>query len=327
MKIKKVGVIYGGKSSEREVSLKTGAAIANALKKEKFNVVLIDSGKKDFIKKLLSSKIDFAFIALHGPFGEDGTMQGLLEILGIPYSGSGVLASALAMNKIYTKKIFESENIPTSKWCVVSYTVYRLPPTFKFPVIVKPAQQGSAIGITIARKKSQLKKAIQTALKYDDEAVAEEYIEGTEITVPILGDKPLTPIEIIPKNDFYDFYSMYAFGNSRHLIPPRLSQKIIDKAKQLGLLAHKSLGCHAMSRIDMIVNKKNDIYVLEVNTIPGMTKTSLFPESAKHCGYTFGELIKKIIKLSLNEKTQSYNTLYSCFVNQLILIGGIFLFK
>ena len=176
---------------------------------------------------------------------------------------------------------------------------YKLQSTnYKFPsVIVKPAKQGSAIGITIARKKSQLKKAIQTALEYDDEAVVEDYIEGTEITVPILGDKPLTPIEIIPKNDFY---SMYATGGSRHLIPPRLSQKIIDKAKQLGLLAHKSLGCRAMSRVDMIVDKKSDIYVLEVNTIPGMTATSLFPESAKYDGYTFGKLLKKIIELSLN---------------------------
>jgi len=304
MKIKKIGVIYGGKSSEREVSLKTGAAIAQALKKEKYDVVLIDSGKKDFIKKLLSSKIDFAFIALHGPFGEDGTMQGLLEIFGILYSGSGVLASALAMNKIYSKKIFESENIPTPKWQII--TNYKLQITnYELPVVIKPARQGSAIGITIVRKKTQLKKAIKNALKYDDEAIVEEYIEGTEITVPILGDKPLTPIEIIPKNDFYDFYSKYAAGGSRHLIPPRLSQKIINKAKQLGLLAHKSLGCRAMSRVDMIVDKINALYVLEVNTIPGMTATSLFPESAKYDGYTFGKLLKKIIELSLNEKTQS----------------------
>ncbi|MBI5573788.1 MAG: D-alanine--D-alanine ligase [Elusimicrobia bacterium] len=304
MKIKKIGVIYGGRSSEREVSLKTGAAIAKALKKEKFSTVLIDSGKKDFIKKLLSLKIDFAFIALHGPFGEDGTMQGLLEILSIPYSGSGVLASALAINKIYSKKIFESENIPTPKWQII--TNYKLQITnYKLPVVIKPARQGSAIGITIVRKKSQLKKAIKNALKYDDKAIIEEYIEGTEITVPILGDKPLSPIEIIPKNEFYDFYSKYAAGGSRHLIPPRLSPKIIDKAKQLGLLAHKSLRCRAMSRVDMIVDKKSDIYVLEVNTIPGMTATSLFPESAKYDGYTFGDLIKKIVELSLNEKTQS----------------------
>ena len=304
MNIKKIGVIYGGKSSERSISLKTGSAVANALSEEKYDVVLIDSGKKDFTKNLISSKIDFAFISLHGPFGEDGTMQGLLEILEIPYSGSGVLASALAINKIYSKKIFESENIPTPKWCVVSSSDFSLPTShFSLPAVIKPSQQGSAIGITIVRKKSQLEMAIKNALKYDDKVIIEEYIDGKEITVPILGDNPLSPIEIIPKNEFYDFHSKYANGGSQHLIPPKLSRKIIDKAKQLGLLAHKSLGCHAMSRVDMIVDKKDDIYVLEVNTIPGMTKTSLFPESAKYDGYTFAKLIKKIIELSLHEKT------------------------
>ncbi|MEW6557487.1 MAG: D-alanine--D-alanine ligase [Elusimicrobiota bacterium] len=302
MNIKKIGVIYGGKSSEREISLKTGSAIADALKKEKFNVVLIDSGKKYFIKKLMASKIDFAFIALHGPLGEDGTMQGLLEVLGIPYSGSGVLASAIAMNKIYTKRIFEFENIPTPKWQVIPNSKSQIPNS-KLPVVIKPAHQGSAIGVTIVRKKSQLKRAIKTALKYDDKAIVEEYIDGKEITVPILGDKPLTPIEIIPKNEFYDFYSKYANGGSKHIIPPRLPGKIIEKAKKLGLLAHKSLGCCAMSRVDMIVDKKNKIYVLEVNTIPGMTKTSLFPEAARFDGLSFSEMLKKIIWFSLDEKT------------------------
>ncbi|MFH0947382.1 MAG: D-alanine--D-alanine ligase [Elusimicrobiota bacterium] len=305
MNIKKIGVIYGGKSAEREVSLKTGSAIASALKKEKYDVVLIDSGEKDFIKKLLLAKIDFAFIALHGSFGEDGTMQGLLEILGIKYSGSGVLASALAMNKIYSKKIFESANILTPKWQVVTSSIFHLPSSI-FPVVIKPSKQGSAIGITIVRKKSQLKKAIKNALKYDDEVIIEEYIDGKEITVPILGDKPLSPIEIIPKNEFYDFYSKYADGGSRHLIPPRLSQKIIEKAKQLGLLAHKSLICNAMSRVDMIVNRKNKIYVLEVNTIPGMTATSLFPESAKYDGISFGKMLKKIIEFSLSKRKRNH---------------------
>ncbi|MFH1540487.1 MAG: D-alanine--D-alanine ligase [Elusimicrobiota bacterium] len=320
MKIKKIGIIYGGKSSEREISLKTGSAIADALKKEKYKIVPIDSGKKDFVKKLLSEKIDFAFIALHGRFGEDGTMQCLLEILEIPYSGSGVLASALAINKILSKVIFESKNIPTPKWQVVvsaprSLFLRQLQQVYsiisRFPVIVKPSKQGSAIGITIVRKKSQLKKAIENALKYDCEShlmgveggqvIIEEYIAGKEITVPILGDRVLSPIEIIPKNEFYDFHSKYADGGSKHLIPPRLSQKTINKAKQLGLLSHKCLGCSVMSRVDMIVDKKNKIYVLEVNTIPGMTATSLFPESAKYDGYTFAELIKKIIELSLNQ--------------------------
>jgi len=311
--MKKIGVIYGGISSERKISLKTGSAIADALRKEKFSVTLIDSGKKDFINKLLASQIDFAFIALHGPFGEDGTMQGLLEIFGIPYSGSGVLASSLAMNKIFTKRIFDSSDILTPKWQVVEGVQSSIR-NLQFPVVVKPAKQGSAIGVTIVKAKSQLNKAIQNALKYDNQAhhyaaggqaIIEDYIKGTEISVPILGNEALPPIEIIPKNEFYDFYSKYSEGGSRHLIPPRLTRKIIDKAKKLGLAAHKSLGCQVMSRVDMIVDKKSDIYVLEVNTIPGMTVTSLFPDSAKSAGYTFGGLLKKIIELSLNEKEQS----------------------
>lgn len=299
MKIKKIGVIYGGKSSERKISLKTGAAIADGLRKGKYNVVLLDSAEKNFIKKLLSAKIDFAFIALHGFGGEDGSMQGLLEIAEIPYSGSGVAASALAMNKIYTKIIFESADIPTPKWSVVS-SVYRLSSIVcRLPVVVKPAQQGSAIGVTIVRKKAQLKKAVKNALKYDDEAIVEEYIAGREITVPVLGNKPMTPIEIIPKNEFYDFYSKYSAGGSRHLIPSRLPKKIIDKSRQLGLSAHQSLGCRAVSRVDMIVDRKNNIYVLEVNTMPGMTSTSLFPDAAKFDGISFGKMLKKIIAFSL----------------------------
>ncbi|MBN1383546.1 MAG: D-alanine--D-alanine ligase [Elusimicrobia bacterium] len=299
MKIKKIGVIYGGKSSEREISLKTGAVIAAALKKERYTVVLLDSAKKDFIKKLLSAKIDFAFIALHGPGGEDGTMQGLLEISGIPYSGSGVLASALSMNKIYSKRIFESNNILTPRWCVVSSAFYLLPSAFKFPVVVKPAQEGSAIGVTVVRKKPQFRKAVRNALKYNNEAIIEEYINGKEITVAVLGNSTLTPIEIVPKNEFYDFYSKYASGGSRHLIPARLPKNVVEKAGKIGLLAHSVLGCRAMSRVDMIVDKKNNIYVLEVNTIPGMTDTSLFPDAAKFDGIFFGRMLKKIIEFSV----------------------------
>ncbi|MDD5686811.1 MAG: D-alanine--D-alanine ligase [Elusimicrobia bacterium] len=302
MKIRKIGVIYGGKSSEREISLKTGSAIASALKKEKYNIVLIDSGKKDFIKKLLSEKIDFAFIALHGPGGEDGTMQGLLEIAGVPYSGCGVLASALSMNKIYSKRIFESANINTPKWCVVTSDLGPRTSDLGLPFVVKPSKQGSAIGVTIVKEKSQIVKAIKNALKYDTEAIIEEYIEGKEITVAILGENPLTPIEIVPKNEFYDFYSKYASGGSQHIIPARLPKNIINKARELGLLSHKALGCRVMSRVDMIVDKKSDIYVLEVNTIPGMTSTSLFPDASKYDGISFNEMLKKIMMFSLDEK-------------------------
>ncbi|OGS35240.1 MAG: hypothetical protein A2474_08175 [Elusimicrobia bacterium RIFOXYC2_FULL_34_12] len=302
MKIKRIGVIYGGKSSEREISLKTGTAIAKALKEEYYSVILLDSGKANFVKKILKSKIDFAFIALHGPGGEDGSMQGFLETLDIPYNGCGVLASAVSMDKIYSKKIFEYENIPTPEWYVISLNTPFLDSRFSFPVIVKPARQGSAIGINIARKKTELKRAIKEALKYDSEVIIEQYIEGKEVTVAILGDRALTPIEIIPKNEFYDFYSKYSAGGSEHLVPARLSDKISKKAMEIGLRAHKSLGCKAVSRIDMIIDKRNNIYVLEVNTIPGMTNTSLLPDAAKYEGISFGKLLKNIIYYSLNEK-------------------------
>jgi len=295
MKIKKVGVIYGGKSSEREISLKTGKAIADALEKEGYIVKLLDPGKRDFVKELLVSKIEFAFIALHGPGGEDGSMQGFLETLGIPYNGSGILASALAMNKIYSKKMFVSADIKTPKWYVITshsaLTTNHLP----LPVVIKPVRQGSAIGVNIVRKKSQLMKAIKEALKYDNEAIVEEYIEGKEITVAILGDKALTPIEIIPKNEFYDFYSKYSSGGSQHIIPARLTNAITEKVKKIGLMAHYSLGCNAVSRVDMIADRKGNIYVLEVNTIPGMTSTSLLPDAAKYDGISFGKLLNKII--------------------------------
>jgi len=299
---KKIGVIYGGNSAEREISLNTGAAIACALKKIRYDVVLLDAGRKDFIKKLMASKIDIAFIALHGRLGEDGTIQGLFEFLGIPYTGSGVLASALAMNKIFTKRILDSYGIKTPKWQVVSSN-FQLPTSnFPLPVVVKPAKQGSAIGVSIVKKKAGLKKAINAALKYDNEVIVEQYIPGKEITVAILDDAPLTPIEIVPKNSFYDFYSKYAKGGSVHIIPPNLKKEIIEEAKDTGLAVHNALGCKSFSRVDMIVDRKGDIYVLEVNTIPGMTGTSLFPDAAKYDGFEFTGMLQKIIESSLNEK-------------------------
>ena len=301
MSIRKIGVLYGGKSSEREISLKTGSAIADALKKENFDVVLLDPADKNFVKKLLSSKIDFAFIALHGPGGEDGSMQGFLEVNGIPYNGCGVMSSALAMNKIFSKRIFESSGITTPRWEIITKNnLQKL--NINLPLVVKPATQGSAIGVTVVRKKDQLVKAVRCALKYDAEVILEEYVEGTEITVPILGGAALVPIQIIPQNDFYDFHSKYSPGGSKHLIPAHLPEKILNEAKKIGLLAHNALGCRAVSRVDMIVDKKDEIYVLEVNTIPGMTATSLYPEAAKYHGITFGKLLKKIIEYSLNEK-------------------------
>lgn len=299
--IKKVGVIYGGKSAEREVSINTGKAVAAALKSENYNVVMLDSAEEKFVNNVLASRIDMAFIALHGGYGENGTIQGFFEILGIPYTGSGVTASSLAMNKKFTKNIFSAAGINTPRWLIVNAeNKHFVTEIFDFPAVVKPVSQGSAIGVSIVRKEKDCAKAIDEAMLHGDEVIVEEYIEGTEITVAMLGEKPLTPIQIIPKNKFYDYYSKYAAGGSEHIIPPRLSQGIIKNAKALALRAHHALGCRVFSRVDIIVDKKNKLHVLEVNTLPGMTATSLYPDAAKFDGWEFGSLLKEIIRLSMN---------------------------
>ncbi len=291
--IKKIGVIYGGKSAEREVSLRTGAAIADALSGSNYDVVLMDAGRPDFLKKLVLSRIDLAFIALHGGHGEDGTIQGVFEFLGIPYTGSGVLASAIAMDKIFTKKILEFHGIKTPPWRVLRRGDELA--GIWLPAVVKPARQGSAIGISIVKKKSEIRRALSIAFKFGDEVLVEKYIKGKEITVAVLADVPLTPVQIVPKNSFYDYFSKYAKGGSAHIIPPELDKNIVEKAKRIGLSVHSALGCKSVSRVDMIVDGRGGIFVLEVNTVPGMTATSLYPDAAKHDGIKFKEMIEKII--------------------------------
>lgn len=299
LKNKKIGVLYGGLSSERNISILTGKAVLRALKDEKLKAIGIDLGRNAALQ-IKKSRIDFAFIALHGTLGEDGTVQGMLEVMGIPYSGSGVLASALAINKIYCKKIFDSSKIPTPKWQVADNSTKSSTARFSLPAVVKPSAQGSALGVSIVRNRKQMNKAVKDAFRLDSQVLVEKYISGTEITVGVLGDKTLPAIEIVPVNSFYDFESKYKPGCSKHIIPPRLSKRIIKSSQELSLKAHKVLGCKAMSRVDLIVDKKGKIWVLEVNTIPGMTKTSLLPDAACAVGIGFNELVLKIIEYSLN---------------------------
>lgn len=293
---KRIGVLCGGKSSEREISLASGAAVLSALKKAGMNAVSIDVGP-DLPFRLKKQKIDFAYIALHGPWGEDGTVQGMLEIMGIPYAGCGVLASALAMDKIATKGILAAAGLPTPRWWVVERGA-RVP---KLPrrVVVKPSAQGSAIGVSVVKEKSGLAPALAAAFKYDRRVLVEEYIAGTEITVGVLGPRPLPVIEIVPQNEFYDFESKYTPGCSQHLIPPRLPKATIARTQRLALEVFAALNCRAVSRIDMIVDKKQRPWILEVNTIPGMTETSLLPDAARAAGIDFPELVLQIIEYSL----------------------------
>lgn len=309
----KIGVLIGIKSAEKEIALKTAKNIINALRIKGYSYVEIPIDE-NVIEKIKNEKIDVAIISAHGKYGEDGTIQGLLDLIGIPYIGSGVLASALALNKIMAKKVFLFHNIPTPKWIEISKKdletkdleeILKNLVKLKKPWIIKPATQGSTIGLSVVNEDKNLKEALKEAFQYDDVAVIEEFIKGTEITAGIYDvEKPicLPLIEIIPKTGFYDYKTKYTPGLSDHIIPARLPEKIYKKAQELGVLAHQALGCRHLSRVDMLVEEKtNNIYVLEVNTIPGMTETSLYPEAAKAFGIDFPDLIDSFIKAALKD--------------------------
>ncbi|MBV5341253.1 MAG: D-alanine--D-alanine ligase [Deltaproteobacteria bacterium] len=298
MKSKKIGVLYGGFSAEREVSLKSGAAVYQALVAQGYNAVAIDVGR-DLAVVLKREGIEAAFIALHGRYGEDGCVQGLLELLQIPYTGSGVLASALAMHKLYSKQTFTACGILTAPFCCYrrgeSVSLAELP--FGLPLVVKPVQEGSSVGVSIVREENQLEDALQLAFNHDDEILVEQYIKGQEVQVGILDDRPIGAIEIVPKNEFYDFEAKYTDGMAEHIFPAHLEQSLYEKAQQIGLAAHRALGCRGYSRVDLLVTTAGDCYVLEVNTLPGMTALSLFPEiAAKGAGLPFEALVSRIIE-------------------------------
>lgn len=296
LKNKKIGVLYGGLSGEREISLKSGIAVANGLKKLKLKSCLIDADRNT-AEKIRKAKIDIAYIALHGQFGEDGTMQGMLEVMGIPYTGCGVFASAASMDKDISKTLFKSAGINTPDWFVLKK--HKMIPAINYPVAVKPLKQGSALGISIVKKASDFEKAAREAFKYDDEIMVEQFIEGTEITVGVLNGKALPVIEIVPKGKFYDFKSKYQKGCSRHIIPARISKKSEADAKKAAEKIFKVFKCRAVCRIDMIIDKKGKVWVLENNTVPGMTETSLLPDAAAAAGYSFEDLLAEILKSSL----------------------------
>ena len=293
LKNKKIGVLCGGTSSEREISLMSGKAVYEAIKKLGFDVVLIDVDK-NVATKLVKEKIQIAYVILHGAMGEDGTIQGMLEIMGIAYTGCGVFSSAASIDKIISKKIFEYAKIPTAKWFTIEKNKpFDMP---NFPVVVKPASQGSAIGISIVKNKKEFEKAVKLAFSFEDRVLVEQYIKGMEITVGVLNGKPLPVIEIVPKGKFYDFKSKYTLGQSTHIIPARLPNKVLKKAQDIALKIFSEFMCNGICRVDMIVDKKNSIYVLELNTLPGMTKTSLFPDAAKYIGMSFENLVLEILK-------------------------------
>jgi len=298
MKTKKIGVLYGGLSAEREVSLKSGAAVHQALVAQGYNSVAIDAAR-NLADILRQENIEVAFIALHGRYGEDGCVQGLLELMQIPYTGSGVLASALAMHKLYSKQTFAASGILTAPFCCYrrgeTVTLSGLP--FGLPVVVKPVQEGSSVGVSIVKEERQLSAALELAFLHDDEILVEQYIKGQEVQVGIINDRAVGAIEIVPKNEFYDFEAKYTPGMAEHIFPAQLAPALYDKALQVGLAAHLALGCKGYSRVDLLVTDSGDCYVLEVNTLPGMTALSLLPEIAeKGAGMSFEALVSQIIE-------------------------------
>lgn len=296
----KIGILMGGLSSEREISLKTGQAIYDELKKHKFNVERVFINKRN-LKWLFRKNYDLYINALHGTYGEDGVIQGILDFLGKPYTGSGLLTSAIAMNKIKTKEILSFYKIKTPRWQVIENKKDINKIKINYPVVFKPEAEGSAVGVYIIKNKKDAYLKFNKVKKISKKILVEEYIKGIEISVPVLKDKVLPIIEIVPANEFYDYDAKYTAGKSTHIIPARIEKNIYKKAGQIAQDIFKILDCRDLARIDMIVKGK-EIFVLEVNTLPGMTSVSLFPESAKKAGISFYNLILHLIKAAINRR-------------------------
>ncbi|MCX7705037.1 MAG: D-alanine--D-alanine ligase [bacterium] len=296
----KIVVLCGGDSPEREVSLVSGKSVAKALSK-KHRVFRVDPASKGFFNKLIKIRPDCVFIALHGGKGENGTIQGFLETLKIPYTGSGVCASAICMNKIVMKKILIFHNIPTPEFIIASKKDAPEVP-FGFPCVVKPASLGSTLGISIIENPSQLKTGLRRAFELDSEVFIEKFIKGKEITIGIIGNEKLQvlpPIEIRTERKLYDYTAKYKKGGSQHIIPPEIEQNFLDVAQEYAIKTYKVLGCCGCARMEIIIQEDGRMFILDVNTVPGLTPLSLLPDAAKHAGISFESLCEKLIELGL----------------------------
>lgn len=309
----RIAVLLGGFSAEREISIKSGNAVAQALTKLGYPVTVIDVNDKT-VKELDHKSVDIAFIALHGEFGEDGGIQRLLEKRGIPYTGSGPEASYRAMDKFTTKELFAQNNIPTAPYRTIhqSTALPQIQTLIKeigdFPVVVKPRAQGSSVGVSIVSDQSALVSALTQAFNYGDDVLLEKYIKGREITVGILGEAPLPLIELRPKQPFYDYTAKYRDPETEYIVNPDLPPKTVRDIQSLGLKAHQVLGCAGFSRVDMIYSANDGPFVLEVNSIPGMTERSLVPKAAQAAGIDFPHLCERIIELAIaNPKSEIPN--------------------
>lgn len=305
-----IGVLMGGYSSEREISLRSGQAVADALSQEGWRVLALDITSDDvakIIQQIQASPLDIAFIALHGRLGEDGVIQGILEKLEIPYTGCGVKASQLAFNKILTQKALHSAGLPVAAYYAVTD---RKNVDFKTawahikstPLVIKPACEGSSIGVHIVRHPSEWEPAFKNALGYGPQVIIEQFIKGREFTAGILDREALPLVEILPKSNFFSFTAKYQKGATQYICPAEIPESLSRKIKKLSLSAAEVLGCEEFARVDLRVDDKEQPFILEVNTIPGFTGTSLFPKAASAAGYNFVQLCEKLLNLALKSK-------------------------
>ncbi|HEX21333.1 MAG TPA: D-alanine--D-alanine ligase [Actinobacteria bacterium] len=306
----KIAVLMGGRSLEREISLKSGRRIYEALKEKGYNAVPFDVDE-EVVNKLIKTKPDLVYIALHGKYGEDGTIQELLEILRIPYTGPGVYANIVSFDKVISKEIFKLQGIPTPDSYALSTGSFKemgassaLGNAIKslgLPIVVKPGSQGSALGISYAKNKTELPQSIIRALSYGDKVLLEKHIDGTELAVSILGNnhpKALPVVEIVTKKEYFDFEARYTMGVTEYFVPARLSTQVTKKVQDTALAVHEALHCRDVSRVDIILDKNGTPNVLELNTSPGMTETSLLPMAAKEDGISFSDLVESLVKMA-----------------------------
>jgi len=304
-----VAILYGGFSSERVVSLQSGECVYNALQEVNIDSVLIDT-KTDLVNKLIQVKPDIVFIALHGEGGEDGSIQGLLDLMGIPYTGSGMKASMLAMDKFVSKIIWEKYGLPTPEYKLIdkSSDVSLGDIVFPLPCFVKPNSGGSSLGMSKVTCHENLKPAVELALNYGDQVLIEQFIEGKEFTVGIVNDEALPVIRVETKNEFYDYDAKYVSDATVYHIPSGLSDSEDEKIKKIAKNAFESFGCKNWGRVDLIQDSVGGFWLIEVNTIPGLTTHSLIPKAAKAYGYAFGELIVELLDgAHLYRDDETYN--------------------
>lgn len=308
MKLKslRVGVLMGGSSAEREISLKTGRSICDALRRRGFTVIPIEVDAA-LPHQIRVKKITVAFLALHGPGGEDGTVQGMLEVMNIPYTGSGVSASAVGMDKGLSRVVLQAAgvSVPPGMTLYAGMMPFRPQANLGLPVVVKPCAQGSTIGVSIVRKVSQWKRALQEAYRYGEQAVVEKYIPGREVAVGVFGNQVFPAVEVIAPGGFYNFTAKYGKASTRYVCPAPLSPKLECALREQSLCAYQALGCRGAARVDFRIHTNGRPYILELNTIPGMTERSLLPMAAAEAGLTYDELVERMLRDALPKKVSS----------------------